>query len=68
VRLEEEERERNRKKPKTYGQMVLERLTGSQEGRIDCMLQVRKLRANCSLLSFCLAAAVRSKLESFCCH
>ncbi|KAG0628641.1 hypothetical protein M758_1G042200 [Ceratodon purpureus] len=36
---EEEERERNRKKPKTYGQMVMERLTGSQEGRIDCMLQ-----------------------------
>lgn len=36
---EEEEKERNRKKPKTYGQMVMERLTGSAEGRIDCMLQ-----------------------------
>lgn len=38
--IEEEEQERNRKKPKTYGQRVMERLTGSPEGRIDNMLQV----------------------------
>lgn len=36
---EEEERERNKEKPKTYGQKVMERLTGGPEGRIDNMLQ-----------------------------
>lgn len=50
MRIDEEEQERNRKKHKTYGQKVMERLTGSPEGRIDNMLQVRELSPRRSLL------------------
>jgi len=54
VDTEEEEQERNRKKTKTYGQNVMERLTGSPEGRIDNMLQVREISPRRSIPSYFL--------------
>ncbi len=40
VWISSDDEKEKKMKQKTYGQMVMERLTGSSEGRIDFMLQV----------------------------